>query len=653
MNRMAPGNPASGQNALTPDAAQAARDLLYRSLFEHAPMEVHIWSLVRDDRDAIVTWRLVDANPAALVAWDRRLEDVVGKTTDEIFPGADAVRTFLPVVEEIMATGRPKQWETTFDGTAQVLRMMSIPVGDCFISSGFDVTQERTRERDLAHALQRVTQATQAGGVGLWDWDLRTNEVYFSDEWKRQLGHAPHEVADSIDEWRARVHPEDLEQTLAAVRATLADPRRPYHVTLRMKHQDGAYRWILGQASVLLDQAGRPQRMLGSQIDITEQRRMEERVREAQKLESLGTLAAGIAHDFNNLLTAITGNLSLLRDAPHGVPEARLLHQALEEAVGRATSLSKQLLTFAKGGAPVREVASVRELLVDSATFVARGSKSRCVFDIAEDVARVNADVGQLSQVIGNLVINAIQAMPQGGAVRIGAENVRLAANHESGLPAGPYVRMTIADEGVGIAPQDLPRIFDPFFTTKATGSGLGLSTSYSIVTRHGGRLSAASTLGAGTVFTMHLPSSDAEARRPATPSVIGGAGHILVMDDDETIRIVVQRMLERLGYTCDTCCNGEEALACFTEAQRVQRAYDAVILDLTIPGHDGGVQALCQLRALDPEVVAIVASGYADDDILAHHEAHGFRGRLQKPFDMTSLSIELARVLGSASSPA
>jgi PAS domain S-box-containing protein len=329
------------EDALTRDAAQAPRDLLYGSLFEHAPVEVHIWSLVRNDQGAIVTWRLVDANPAALAAWGRRLEEVVGKTTDEIFPGADAVRTFLPVVEEIMATGRPKQWEVAFAGTAQVLRMVSIPVGDSFVSTGFDVTPEHMRRRELEDALQKVTQATQAGGVGLWDWDLRTNEVHFSDEWKRQLGHEPHEVTDSFDEWRSRVHPEDLEPALAAVRTTLEDPRRPYRVILRMKHKDGAYRWILGQASVVLDETGRTHRMLGSQIDITEQRRMEARVREAQKLESLGTLAAGIAHDFNNLLMAITGNLSLLRDTPHAGPEALLLHQALEEAAGRATSLTK------------------------------------------------------------------------------------------------------------------------------------------------------------------------------------------------------------------------------------------------------------------------------------------------------------------------
>ena len=611
-----------------------------------------MWSLVRDGQGAIVNWRLLEANPTALASWGCRLEDVVGKTTDEIFPDADAVRTFLPVVEEIMASGQPKQWEVAFAGTAQTLRMVSIPGGDCFVSTGIDVTSERTRQLELEHALQRVTQATQAGGVGLWDWDLRTNAVHYSDEWKRHLGHAPGEIDDCFEEWRSRVHPEDLAPTLARVEATIRDPSRPYDVVFRMRHKDGSYRTILGQGSVLCDESGIPHRMVGSQIDITDRQRLEERVREAQKLESLGTLAAGIAHDFNNLLTAVSGNVSLLRDMLLDPPEAALLLKALDDASGRATALTKQLLTFAKGGAPVREVASISELLVDSATFVARGSKARCQFSIADDLAAVNADVGQLSQVIGNLVLNAIQAMPQGGTIRIGAGNVRLGSDDPSGLPAGPYVRITVEDEGQGIAPDVLPRIFDPFFTTKPSGSGLGLSTSYSILVRHGGRIAVASTPGRGTVFILHLPASGSAPPPARDASVVSGTGRILVMDDDETICVVARRMLERLGYEVDTCNHGGEALARYRAAQLAGQPYAAVILDLTIPGHEGGAQVLPQLLALDPQVRAIVSSGYADDDVLSRPEAHGFSGRLQKPFDLSSLSVELARVLQPAPPP-
>ncbi|MCU0791742.1 MAG: ATP-binding protein [Opitutaceae bacterium] len=357
-------------------------------------------------------------------------------------------------------------------------------------------------------------------------------------------------------------------------------------------------------------------------------------------------MAAGIAHDFNNLLTAVTVNISLLRDTPPNMPQASVLLKAVEEATGRATALTKQLLTFAKGGAPVRAVASIRELILDSATFVARGSRARCEFALAESLAPVNADVGQLSQVISNLVINAIQAMPQGGTIRIGAKNVDLAGELAPALPAGRYVRITVADEGTGIAPENLPRIFDPFFTTKPTGSGLGLSTSYSIVARHGGLLSVESAQGVGTTFTVHLPASEGEVARPEKPRPVSGAGRILAMDDDDMIREVLPRALAHLGYACDACANGEETVARYRQALAAGPAYDAVILDLTIPGRQGGAEVLRQLRALDPHVVAIVASGYADDDVLAQPEKHGFRGRLHKPFNMLSLSVELSRLL-------
>lgn len=641
------------QPTAAPGPMQAAQDpsaaLLYRSLFEHAPLQVSLWRLVRDAQGVLRTWRLVDANRAALQAWGRSLEDAIGKGAEDLLPGTDPVAALRPVVEAIVASGEPRQLDAAFPGSQQVLRLVCVPLGECWLCTGLDITEERQRQQALIHALESVNQATQAGGVGLWDWDLHTNEVRYSDAWKRQLGYEPGELADAFEEWRLRVHPEDLAPAMAAVQASLEDPRKPYDVIVRMKHRDGSYRWILGQASVLRDEAGRPRRMVGSQIDITERRRLEDRVREAQKLESLGTLAAGIAHDFNNLLTAVRGNVSLLRTMPLALPKADELLASVEEATTRASALTKQLLTYAKGGAPVRELASIGELLVDSATFVARGSGVRCSFDIARDLAAVNADVGQLSQVIGNLVSNAVQAMPQGGSLHVGACNQQLGAGHASGLPAGPYVQITVADEGCGIAPADLPHIFDPFFTTKPDGSGLGLSTCYAVLARHGGRIMVESAPGKGSVFTLYLPASESRPLRAASATAQPGTGRVLVMDDDEAIRILAQRMLEHLGYAADACSHGGEALAQYLRAREAGKPYDAVILDLTIPGHESGAQVLQQLLAHDPQVCAIVASGYADNDVLARPQAYGFRGRLHKPFDLKTLSAELARVLQEA----
>lgn len=625
---------------------QVSRELLYRSLFEHALVEVHIWQVVRDAQGAVATWRLVDANTRALKSWGRNLADIVGKTTDEIFPGVGAVQTFLPVVEEILRTGRPKEWEVGFAGTGQVLHMISIPVGESFVSTGFDVTIERSRQLELQDALRSLTQATRAGGVGLWDWNLETNTVRFSEEYKRQLGYEPHEFSDSFEEWRVRVHPDDLEPTLASVRAKIEHPEIAYAPVFRMRHKDGSYRWILAQASIVPREDGTPQRMLGSHVDITERRRLEEKLTQAQKLESLGTLAAGIAHDFNNLLGAIKGNLSLLRETPAADAQVPVLLRELDDAAVRATALTRQLLAFAKGGSPVRDTASVRALVEDSATFVTRGSNVRCQFHFADDLAAVEADVGQLSQVIDNLVINAMQAMPQGGTVRIDARNTSLADGNDLGLLAGHYVRISVADEGPGVPPELLPRIFDPFFTTKQNGSGLGLSSSYAIVHRHGGRLAVRTAVGRGAIFDVFLPSSVATPRPIPTPKIVRGEGRILVMDDDSAIRSVTRSMIVRLGYTCDTAKDGEEAVQRFGGALREGRPYRAVVLDLTIPGNRGGEAVLELLRALDPQVVAIVASGYSNVDVVARYEAHGFRGRLQKPFDLQSLGAELARVL-------
>ena len=609
-------------------------------------MEVHVWELVRDAAGRITTWRLMDANPAALRSWGRALADIVGLTPDEIFPGADALGRFMPIVREIFETGHPREWEMRFAGTDQVLRMVSYPVGEFFVSAGFDVSPLRSRERELGAALEELEQATRAGGVGLWDWDLRTDQVRYSDEWKRQLGYRPEEIEGAFEEWRSRVHPDDLEATLAAVKAVIESTDRAYEVVFRMRHRDGSYRWILAQGALVLDDDERPVRLRGSHIDITERRRLEERVAQTQRLASVSTLAGGIAHDFNNLLTAMTVNLSILDELPTDDAEARELLAEVRAAASKAQGLTAQLLTFSKGGAPVREVASIRDLLVETANFVVRGSKSRCEFDLPEDLANVEADVGQIARVIENLIINAQQAMPSGGTIRLEARNLTLAPGAPDELPPGAYVELSIADRGSGIAPEHLDRIFDPFFSTKASGSGLGLSTSHSIVARHGGRLTAESEPGSGSVFRVVLPASGAAVPGRDAKGVISGSGRVLVMEDDPELRRITQRLLRRLGYTCHVGPDGDAVQGLYEQGLRDGRGYDAVILDLTIPGQPGGTEVLGRLREVDPAVRAIVVSGYATDDVLTNYRSHGFVGFLRKPMDAASLSRVLAKAL-------
>ncbi len=387
--------------------------------------------------------------------------------------------------------------------------------------------------------------------------------------------------------------------------------------------------------------------------DITQRRHMENEIVQAQKLESLGMLAGGIAHDFNNILTGIIGNLSFARMETGSTDVLReTLHEAEKSAL-RAKTLTNQLLVFSKGGAPVRETASIASLLADASRFVLTGSRSACTTNIAEDLWPIEADVGQISQVVENLVINADQAMPDGGRIRIRAENAVLEKQHPDlrrHMRPGKYVRITVQDEGTGIAEDNLSRVFDPYFTTKKHGSGLGLASTYSIVTRHEGSITVRSEEGYGTTFTVYLPASDETVAdvEPVTSHAVEGSGRILLMDDDDMVRSAAGRMLRKLGYTVVCAVNGDEAIRHYAEAYEKGVPFDVVILDLTVPGGMGGEKAMARLKDIDPGVKAIVSSGYSDVPIVANPSAYGFRAAVPKPYDMQKIGQVLARVLES-----
>jgi PAS domain S-box-containing protein len=385
--------------------------------------------------------------------------------------------------------------------------------------------------------------------------------------------------------------------------------------------------------------------------DITdEQNIVQERLR-SSKLDSLGILAGGIAHDFNNILTAVIGNISFARMfAEPGDKQADRLEEA-EKAALRAKDLSTQLLTFSKGGTPVRQTASLPEIIEDSTSFALRGSNVRCEFDMAPELHTVEVDQGQISQVINNLIINAVQAMPAGGIVRVQAENVTLNADSNIALPFGDYARITVQDQGKGIAPDDINHIFDPYFTTKEKGTGLGLATSYSIVKHHDGVISVDSDPATGTAFHIYLPASGKEVTRNETvpDEPLDGHGRILVMDDEEIIRELAITSLEFLGYTVDAVEDGESCISNYQAARDRGEPYDIVIMDLTIPGGMGGVEAIKSLRDLDPEVNAIVSSGYSSGPVMANYEQHGFKGVVAKPYKIEDLAKALATLMAAS----
>ncbi|HTV02332.1 MAG TPA: ATP-binding protein [Luteitalea sp.] len=386
--------------------------------------------------------------------------------------------------------------------------------------------------------------------------------------------------------------------------------------------------------------------------DITESvRLMQERVR-ASKLESLGVLAGGIAHDFNNVLTAVVGNIALARsDETLSRETAQWLEEA-ERACLRARTLTHQLLTFSRGGDPVKRPMHVGHLVDATTRFAVSGSNVRCVIDLAPDLWAVEADEGQIEQVVHNIVLNAKQAMTRGGNVQVVCGNVRMAPGPEPLAVPRQYVRISIKDSGPGIPPEHLERIFDPYFTTKPSGTGLGLAVSHAVIKNHGGLLHAESVVGSGTTFHILLPRSFKRvAATTTTPTVATphGRGRVLVMDDDRSIATVTASMLKSLGYTPDIVSDGEMAIERYLQARDAGEPFEAVVMDLTVPGGMGGAEALAQLRQYDPRVCAIVMSGYADTGLLAEYQSVGFAGRLAKPFSLRDLAVTLHDLLADA----
>ncbi|OGQ86891.1 MAG: hypothetical protein A2512_04840 [Deltaproteobacteria bacterium RIFOXYD12_FULL_56_24] len=380
--------------------------------------------------------------------------------------------------------------------------------------------------------------------------------------------------------------------------------------------------------------------------DETEKNRMTADMLKVKKLESVGILAGGIAHDFNNILAAILGNIDLALRLPCDEEATKSLLEAAKKASLRAKNLTGQLLTFAKGGEPVKRLAAIGEVIRDSAEFILRGSKVRGDFQLADDLWPVPVDSGQISQVVQNIILNAAQAMPDGGVVEISCRNVH---QEESEGDVGDYVRIVICDHGPGVPAHLLDNIFDPYFTTKPEGHGLGLAVTHSIVARHGGRITVESEEGQGTTFTICLPASPKEkiSEEPVVRvKKVAGQARILVMDDDIMVRNLTRNVLEYLGYTVVLAADGEEALRLYRENREAGTSIDLAILDLTIPGGMGGRETIKELLALDPQAKAIVASGYSNDPVMANYREYGFAAMLSKPFAIRELSVEIDKVL-------
>ena len=409
----------------------------------------------------------------------------------------------------------------------------------------------------------------------------------------------------------------------------------------------GNLKIVFWHNTLLKDEKGRIIGTLSSGEDITEKQNLLETAQKHHKIESLGVMAGGIAHDFNNLLGGIYGYIDLARSSARD-PETKEYLESTLNTMNRARGLTQQLLTFSKGGAPVRKIERLIPFIQETVQFALSGSNVLCNFDIPENLWLCNFDRNQIGQVIDNLVINALQAMPMGGTIEVKAQNISFKNKKHPILTDNYYVKITVKDFGIGIPPEILNRIFDPFFTTKVKGHGLGLATSYSIISRHEGIIDVESESGKWSAFHIYLPAvkDESSAKIKKKSSIQKGSGTIIVMDDEESIRDVVQSMLKALGYSVILTKDGNEVIDLIKEEYKANRKITGIILDLTVPGGMGGKAAITEIRKIDKDVPVFVSSGYAEDPIMSSPGEYGFTDSLCKPFMISDLSDLLDKYL-------
>ncbi len=510
-----------------------------------------------------------------------------------------------------------------------------------------DITERIASEEQLRRSEERYRDLFENANDLIMRARVDGSIEYVNDAWCSTIGY-------SLDE-SSRIslydllHPdcdEDCRNRIAALLNGASGGR----VRTTLLARSGEKVELEGDVSLVRDH-GKPVGIRAILRNITDTMILEEELRKREKLESVGLLAGGIAHDFNNILTAVLGNISLAQVAskPGDPVHARLLEA--EKATLAAQGLTQQLLTFAKGGSPVRRLASVAQLVRDHAVFACRGSGISCQVDIAPSLWTAEIDEGQIGQVVNNLVLNAVQATAGGGTVLVIADNMSVGAQKDPLLPRGSYVRITVRDTGCGIPRENLQRMFDPYFTTKPGGTGLGLAVTYSIVKQHGGHISVDSEPGKGTTFFVYLPASGQSLPAPEQPlqTAQHGKGRVLVMDDEKIVSEIAREMLKELGYEVECAPDGVAAIARYDQARAQGRPFDFVIMDLTIAGGMGGKEAIRELLARDPTARALVSSGYSNDPVMANFAEHGFCGVITKPYRLSELAAALKAATGDA----
>ena len=531
------------------------------------------------------------------------------------------------------------------------LKYVEFPGKRYVLAATRDVNDRKLAEKSLAEEKERLAVTLKSIGDGVITTDISGNIVLLNKVaenltgWTNNeaVGKPSDEVFHIINEQSGEICDNPVTKVISSGK-TIGLAENTVLVA-----RDGSERRIADSGAPILDAKSKIIGVVLVFRDVTDKQRLEQDALKVRKLESVGVLAGGIAHDFNNILSAILGNLNLALDytSPHE-PAYTLLVEA-EKASLRAKDLTQQLLTFSRGGEPVRKTTSIAEIIIDSSTFVLRGSNVRCDTWFAPDLHPADVDSGQISQVIQNIIINASHAMPQGGTIDIRGENVAEGLKSPLLSDEEDYIVVRVRDHGTGIPSNIISNIFDPYFSTKQTGSGLGLAICHSIIVRHDGFITVESEPGEGTVFSIYLVASKGEIAED-----LGGAsnpvkqvhGKIMVMDDDEMVQNITKAILGHFGYAHQFVADGEEAVTLYGRDFSVGNQADLIIMDLTIPGGMGGEDAVKEILAINPAAKVLVSSGYSNDPIMANYEKYGFCGAIVKPYLMKELNESIQEVL-------
>ncbi len=596
-------------------------------------------------------FNIIRANKAVTKLLGLSFREIIGQKCYRLYHGTDSRPEGCPSCLALK-TGIPAAIEMFEPHLDKFLEIKAFPKVDennhifTLVHVIRDITERKGMEDALRDSERLLRESQRVARLGSYAFDVKSG-TWRSSQILDEIFGIGKEYLRDVEGWAFLVHPEFRSQMVKYFSEEVLTKKQRFDKQYKIvRLSDQEERWVHGVGDLEFDENGNVVRMVGTIQDITDYKNMETEIMKAQKLESIGLLAGGIAHDFNNLLQGILGNISLAREFTNPKDRISPLLEESEKAVVQAKELSYQLLTFSKGGLSDRRATSIRSLLREAVSLSLSGSNIACEFNLPEDLDPVEVDKVQIKQVFNNLLINAKEAMPDGGTVEISAWNVRITRNDNLPLKDGNYVKISVADHGSGIPEKNLPRIFDPYFSTKGRGSqkgmGLGLSICHSVITKHEGHIAVESKVGVGTIFHIFFPVSatvpfDEETAK--NKKLVTGKGRVLLMDDVEMVRRITGAMLRQLGYEVEFARNGEEAIEACRNARAAGLPFNVAILDLTVQGGMGGERALRELKKTDPEVKAVASSGYTDDPVMKDFKSYGFVNAIAKPYTLEELN--------------